>query len=193
MATEIELKAWVDDPEALEGRLSALAGAGTAFEKADAYWTPTGGPPSGSRLPSGVRVRLETREGPAGDLSRECLVTYKVKEVREGLEINDEREFAVSGPAAFEELLRRLGLERGAEKHKQGRAWDCRGITAELSLVRGLGWFVELEIIADNDRKGTLDEARTRLLSLLAELGVPAARIESRYYTEMLSPAGPQA
>ena len=143
-----------------------------------------------------VRVRTETREGSAGEVSREVLVSYKVKEVREGLEINDEREFAVSGPdpaagpdaghAVFEELLRRLGLERRAEKHKQGWAWEYRGITAELSLVRGLGWFVELEILADNDRGETVADARSRLLALLAELGVAAERIESRYYTELL-------
>jgi adenylate cyclase class 2 len=209
MATEIELKAWVEDPEALRGRLSALAGAGASFEKADSYWMlplreGSGSVaglslPSGLGLPSGVRVRRETRERPAGELSREVLVSYKVKEVREGLEINDEREFAVSGPAdapnagpnAFEELLRRLGLERGAEKHKLGRAWKYRGITAELSLVRGLGWFVELEILADNDRSETVADARSRLLALLAELGVAADRIEPRYYTELLQMADP--
>jgi adenylate cyclase class IV len=66
-------------------------------------------------------------------------------------------------------------------------------ITAELAEVgdsrRSLGVFLELEIIADNDRPATVKTARARLLALLTACGLPEDRIESRYYGELLSDA----
>jgi adenylate cyclase class 2 len=184
MPTEIELKARVDDPGSLQLRLSALAGQGTAFEKNDSYWFfPEAG---GTALPSGVRLRRETKTGPAGEVSEALRVSYKVKEVREGIEINDEREFFISDGHTFEELLRRLGLKKGIEKTKKGRAWICDGITTELAEVAGLGWFVELEIMTGSRTDGEITAARTRLLALLEKLGLTPEQIEPRYYTEML-------
>jgi adenylate cyclase class 2 len=186
VSVEIELKAWVDDPDGLRLRFSSCAGQGTSFEKADAYWVFPGG--CGAAPSSGVRLRRETKTDPAGTVSRALWVTYKVKEVRGGVEINDEREFSVSDAAAFEELLRRLGLQKDIEKNKRGWAWNCAGVTAELTEVAGLGWFVELEIVTDDDTGGTVTAARTRLLALLRKIGIKEDRIEPRYYTEMLRP-----
>ncbi|MFP3089038.1 class IV adenylate cyclase [Treponema sp. TIM-1] len=184
MSIEIELKAWVDDPDGLRARLFSFAGLETSFEKADSYWFITG---TGSSVPlSGVRIRRETKTDPDGRVSHALWVTYKVKEIREGIEINDEREFSVSDDTAFEELLRRLGLEKGIEKNKRGWAWICEGITTELTEVEGLGWFVELEIITDNDTNEAVTAARFRLLELLHKIGIKKDRIEPRYYTEML-------
>ncbi|MDR2760113.1 MAG: class IV adenylate cyclase [Spirochaetaceae bacterium] len=184
MSIEIELKAWADDPDGLRDRLFSFAGFDASFEKADSYWFFTG---AGSSVPlSGVRIRKETRTGHSGSISHTLWVTYKVKEVREGMEINDEREFSVSDGAAFEELLRRLGLEKGIEKNKKGWAWICEGITVELTEVEGLGWFVELEIITDDDTNEAVTAARLRLLALLHKIGIKKDRIEPRYYTEML-------
>jgi adenylate cyclase class 2 len=184
MSFEIELKAWADDPDGLRARLFSFVGLGTSFEKADAYWFFTG---SDRSIPlSGVRIRRETRIDPAGRVSHALWVTYKVKEIREGMEINDEREFSVSDDAAFEELLRRLGLEKGIEKNKKGWAWAWEGITTELTEVEGLGWFVELEIITDDNSNEAVSAARLRLFELLHKIGVKKDRIEPRYYTEML-------
>jgi adenylate cyclase class 2 len=194
MSTEIEIKAWVDDPGALRARLAALCGGspgqGTAFTKEDAYWaSPVQG---GTAPPQELRIRRETKTSPGGTVSRALWVTYKVKEVRDGMEINDEREFSVSDGPAFEELLCRLGLTKGIEKRKQGWSWNREGNTVELSEVEGLGWFVELEILTAGDA-GDLSVARTRLLSLLREIKVPEDRIEARYYTEMLRESPGQA
>jgi adenylate cyclase class 2 len=205
MSLEIELKAWVDDPDGLRARLFSCAGLDTSFEKADGYWffteadsaVPISKPSgefcepcprrvAGSIPLSGVRIRRETRTDPAGKVSHAVLVTYKVKELREGMEINDEREFSISDGAAFEELLHRLGLEKGMEKNKRGWAWICEGITTELTEVAGLGWFVELEIITGDNTDEAVTAARLRLLDLLAKIGVKKDRIEPRYYTEML-------
>jgi adenylate cyclase class IV len=149
---EIELKAPVDDPEDCRVRIEAFAGTGEAFLKEDAYWFPVN--PDTGNLKGGLRVRREER----GELTK-ITVTYKTKESRGGIEVNDEREFDLAGDAAadaggvFEELLGRLGLEKGLEKRKRGLRWSCGGplreagqepgnaapvpITLELCEVRG--------------------------------------------------------
>jgi adenylate cyclase class 2 len=78
-------------------------------------------------------------------------VNFKRKEVRDGIEVNDEREFEVSDAAVFGELLSRLGLAVWIRKRKTGEAWTWGGITIELSEIEGLGFFAELEILADKD------------------------------------------
>ena len=185
MAIEIELKAWGEAYEATKAAISAVASYAKAFEKEDAYWYPV--QPNAAVPRFGVRVRKET-DGTAQ--AQQTWVTYKTKEVRAGIEVNTEREFAVSDAAVFEELLQALGLAVGAHKHKKGWAWQYADaeppITIELTEVEHLGTFVELEILADNDAPETIAAARTRLLSLLHKIGIDECRIEARYYTEML-------
>jgi adenylate cyclase class 2 len=187
MAREIELKAWVNDEKSLKERLSALGDYTGSYEKEDAYWFPAAAPGgSGGLPPSGVRVRTETKTGPGGKKRRTILVTCKSKELREGIEVNDEREFRVSGGGAFGDFLSRLGLVPVKKKRKKGWSWTAEGIHAELSLVEGLGWFIELEILETGDDEERVRAARERLFALLAKTGIPESAVETRYYTEML-------
>ncbi|MDR2633843.1 MAG: class IV adenylate cyclase [Treponema sp.] len=192
MCIEIELKAWVADPQGVRNTLNTgLSLVSRAFEKEDAYWHPVSGIPAAPFPPSGIRIRKETHTDAQGSLTRKVLVTYKTKEVRDGIEVNHEREFSVSDGPLFEDLLRRFGFEPGIGKHKKGWAWDYEGITVELVQVSGLGWFVELEILEDEDQTETVAAARSRLLDLLHRLGIAQDKIESRYYTELLArPSG---
>ncbi|MHB9293633.1 adenylate cyclase [Hollandina sp. SP2] len=188
MSIEIELKAWVADPEALRDTLSrGLSLVSRAFEKEDTYWHPVPGSPGGSFPSSGIRIRKETSTDTQGRVNRQVLITYKTKEIRESIEVNYEREFSVSDGPLFEDLLSRFGFEPGIRKHKQGWAWDYEGITVELAQVSGLGWFAELEILEDIDQPERVAAARTRLLDLLHRLGIDRDKIETRYYTELLA------
>jgi adenylate cyclase class 2 len=190
---EIEIKAWAEDPEGIGRLISRFALYEGEFLKEDEYWLK--GEAAGNSavqdaagIPvTGIRIRRECRTDSEGRSRRTILVTCKIKEVREGIEVNDEREFEVSDAEAFAELLGRLGFERGQRKIKQGRVWAWEGIRAEILELRGLGWFVELEIIADNDRPETVAAARSRLLDLLGKLGIGEEKIEARYYTELLN------
>jgi adenylate cyclase class 2 len=174
---EIELKAWIDDPQETKTVLSALASFEKDFEKEDAYWYPIKKEPRNF----GIRIRKETNGG-----KTRALVTFKVKEKRDTIEVNDEKEFEVSDAEPFEALLDLLGFQVGARKRKKGWAWTNDGITAELCEVHGLGWFIELEILAFSADGQIVEEARSRLLSFLDKVGVGKDKIESRYYTEML-------
>ena len=203
MATEIELKARITNPKTLMERIDAFAQALGSYVKEDAYWRPGAVPPSagsagseprgadprgtGSPSPealgSGVRIRREAWDSD----DPQWVVNFKRKEVRDGLEVNDEREFAVSDIGAFEELLERFGLQMWIRKRKSGRAWNFKDMTIEVSEVAGLGWFAELEIIAENNSEATVDAARKKLLDMLVRLEIPKESIEDRYYTEMLA------
>ena len=187
MPVEIELKARVEDHQALRDRLSLLAPAALLFEKDDCYWTAG----EGSLLRYGIRLRRERIAGPSGEGEEKALVTYKTRETREGIEVNDEREFAVSDAACCEDLLRLLGLEPGTRKHKRGWAWVFGDIRAELcevsGLRRNLGWFLELEILAEDSKAPTVEGARRQLLELLERVGLTRDCIEERYYSELLA------
>jgi adenylate cyclase class 2 len=206
---EIELKAWVDDFNTVKGRIGALAEFTADFEKEDVYWLPVSRTDSLSAVPSsGVRIRKETLRTQEKEAEHLVLVTYKVKELRNGIEINDEKEFAVTAPpdtdaagktslSAFEGLLYRLGLEAGVSKKKQGTVWkyddgNSRGcgsepISVELSRVDGLGIFVELEILTGGNNTETVSIARSRLMALLKLIGIGEDKIETRYYNDMLA------
>ncbi|MDR1099188.1 MAG: hypothetical protein LBL28_01780 [Treponema sp.] len=207
MAVEIELKTRIHEVEAVKTRLNSLGVYDCAYEKADTYWSfiekaekKAGIQPGldqkngksaspGLSLPA-LRVRREINTGKDGRITTRSLVTYKFREIQDGIEINDEREFEVSDAACLEDLLRRLGLAPDIVKNKRGWAWYCgekdKPLRAELSDVEGLGWYLELEILAPAGTEKTLAEGRERLFSILAQLEIPRDRIEIRPYTEML-------
>jgi adenylate cyclase class 2 len=187
MSCEIELKARVENPEAVKKRLSGLGVWGGSYTKEDCYWKAT---PENSVSPaSGLRVRRESRRLPDGTVAAVCDVTFKTKEKRDGIEVNEENEFTVSDGDTFSALLVRLGLYEDYRKKKTGEVWTVDGITAELAEVGdsrcSLGVFLELEIIADRNDPVTVKTARARLLRLLAGCGLGEDQIEPRYYAEM--------
>jgi adenylate cyclase class 2 len=195
MVTEIELKAHVHNNEDLRFLLSEKAEYLYAFEKEDSYWEPCWV----SDLPAyGLRVRRERRKFVDGNEESSTLVTYKTKEVREGIEINNEREFFVDPAHFFEEFLRRLRFKPGIFKQKNGWAYTREGIRAELLEVPELGWFLELEIIKDSaedgrNREESFAKGKKRLLDFLTGFGIEKEAVESRYYSQMLKESDQQS
>jgi len=187
MATEIELKAWVEDPQQVQNNIEAFGTFIKSYDKDDAYWLPKGDIAPKAReqkrgtLGSGIRVRQENGE---------VFITLKKKEVRQGIEINDELEFSVSSASAIEEFLDALGYAPWIRKHKQGKAWRWNNVTIELSHVQNLGWFAELEILANTNEPEQIEAARKSLHDCLKKLGIPESNIESRYYTDLLLERG---
>ncbi|MDR2303653.1 MAG: class IV adenylate cyclase [Treponema sp.] len=188
MATEIELKAHVHDAEGLKKILFSSGIFERAYKKEDSYWVSPG-----ERLLNELRIRKDREIEDGISKDERLIVTYKAKRLENGIEINDEREFLIDNVEAFEELLRRLGFTPGIKKRKEGWAFRFPGtstreipVTAELCKVEGLGWFIELEIIADGENRKIIESGRKRLLSLLKSLGIGEEQIEERYYSDML-------
>ena len=206
MAIEIELKAHVkgnqQNIEALKRLLSEKAEYLCAFEKEDSYYFPS----SPSDIPrSGIRLRGESKTLSDGTVRKTAYVTYKTKEVRDGIEVNNEKEFEVcssqySPVIVFDEFLKMAGLGPDFSKRKKGWAFSKDGINAELLEVEKLGWFLEMEIVLDdverdNTIETTIEEKKKQLIEFLSDLGIEKDAIESRYYSEMLkeltrSPSG---
>ena len=128
MSVEIELKAWADNEKSLKNKLDRDLNPIGEYLKEDVYWVPGRGF-EGFRenFRSGLRVRKETwkRTGGSDREDTKTIVCFKMKEIRDSIEVNDEKEFEVSNPSVFEELIKNLGFEPDFEKTKQGWAWDC--------------------------------------------------------------------
>ncbi|MDR1802596.1 MAG: hypothetical protein LBQ94_03230 [Treponema sp.] len=210
MVKEIELKAHVRDSEALRKTLSEKAEYSCAFEKRDVYWF---GQETSALPVTKLRVRREKRTFADGTEKAFCLVTYKAKEVNNGIEMNDELEFEVCPVDAFEEFLKKAALRPGAVKRKRGWAFTkavsfaaelaAAELRAELVEVDSLGWFIELEICVnvsgdganagldevdiDDKSEETFSQAKETLLAFLDDLGVEREAIERRFYLDMLS------
>jgi len=177
--TEIELKAHIDNPDSIEAALMALPGTRKTGQtvKNDVYLGLAGSP---------VRVRLRDENGTH-------TLTYKRKEVRSDIEVNDEKETEVSNREAVHTLLADIGFEPFLNKTKQTRSFSVpygtdTTVTAEISLVEPLGWFLELEILLEctDPDEASVSKARETLLAVLASCGVEQSAIENRYYSEML-------
>jgi len=192
--TEIELKARIDDHEPIKERLSSLGSYVRSYDKIDSYWLNGKEAALLITTNTGIRVRRESAVGADGTGHETVLGTMKKREMSGNIEVNDEREFAVSDAAAFEEMLQGLGLSKVMRKEKHGLEWTVKAdlsgnpeIKAELSMVKGLGWFLELEILREDANERTVWESRRELFALLQKLGVGEDRIETRNYAQLLS------
>lgn len=153
-----------------------------------------GSSPASGGTPLKVRLREEIPVVPGDAEEPRAIVTYKRKEIRGDTEVNDEREFSIEGRAEFEALLRDIGFSEAIRKEKRTRgfSWKADGgteVTLELSLVAGLGWFLEIEVLADNPGPTETLRAQRLLREALAKAGVGESAIETRYYTDMLAEA----
>ncbi len=88
MATEVEMKAWIDDPKALHLYLRDNCREVRSFYKADTYFVAPV-PPAGSPglLPQEFRIRNDDGR---------LICTFKEKRIVDGMETNREVEFNAS-------------------------------------------------------------------------------------------------
>jgi len=173
MGVEVEIKAHVDSPERVIARLEEIGTFRRRYLKEDRYF-------GRSRDPKRSRFRLR-RDG------ERWVCTYKQKDLVDRVEQNREVEFDVSDGGAFTTLAEELGFFVAVEKRKEGSEWLVDGVLVEVSDVRTLGHFVELELILpDGSDRDSLAAARQRLYALLDRIGIPSDRIETRPYTQMI-------
>lgn len=181
MATEIEIKAWVDHRDELEARLRSMAIFIGPYRKQDVYFT-YDRPQPGQEGATAFRIRED---------GGRFIVTNKVKTIRDGVEVSLENEFTVSDAGEFERMMVALGFHSYIRKEKIGTAWKLGAINVDFSLVTGLGDFIELEILLENGAgEPAITRAKEALLAALSELGLSAERMEALPYTELLARRG---
>lgn len=179
MAYEIEIKAWLTEPEALLRRLEARTDRVKEYVKEDVYYRAPAAAPGGEAQE--FRLRRESGEN---------ICTFKEKNIRRGVEVNRELEFTVSDAEAFHELVLRSGCSVFARKKKTGRVFSLPEADVEVSHIAGLGDFVEIEKIVEQDDPAHHDAAEQVVRDLLRDLGIDENAIEARPYTRMLTERG---
>lgn len=182
MATEVEMKAWIDDPEALHRHLRDSCRKIRSFYKADSYFVaPVPVPGSPGLPPQEFRIRNDDGK---------LICTFKEKEIVDGMETNREVEFTVSDAEAFTELAERLGCRLFVRKEKRGTLYTCDGLTVELSEVAGLGTFLEVEKVVEDDDPEAISGAQSGIRAFFANLDIPQNKIEPRPYNDILLERG---
>lgn len=172
---EIELKARVRDPAAVEKQVATFATRLRGFEKSDSYWH---GPDwRFARGTKGFRIRSDDGRS---------VVNFKTKRTDSGIEINRETEFEVSDREAFLALVQRIGCEPFYEKQKSGTAWQYGDYLIELVFVNGLGHYIEIERLLEVEDPAAIALAQGELKRILKQAGVAETDIEARGYSELL-------
>jgi len=172
---EVELKARIEDPEAVERRVESFARFVKKVDKSDSYWH---GP--------GWRERRGTRGFRVRSEGSSFVVTFKSKRVEAGYEVNREREFEISDPGVFREFVERVGCEPYYQKRKIGSVYEYEGMTLEVLRVEGAGSFLEIERLLPEESPAAVETARAGLRTALVLAGVPETAIESRTYSELI-------
>jgi adenylate cyclase class 2 len=172
---EREVKARVDDLEAVRARIEALGGAllrEAAIEDDRLY---DGEAHGLARKGCALRLRRSLpRDGtaPSGRL------TWKgPQRVESGAKVREEIESAVEDVDSVEIVLERLGLRPAFRYQKERAYWRLGGATVALDRT-ALGSFVEIEGDADVIER------------LARELGLERSSFETRSYPELWGAAG---
>ncbi len=172
---EVELKAHVHNMSQVRANVAAFAEYVRDFDKFDSYWH---GPDwRFARGTKGFRVRKDNDA---------VIVTYKTKRNESGIEINKETEFTVSDMEAFLSFITRIGCEPFYQKRKTGSAFTCDGYLIELVTVQGLGDFIEIEKLIEEEDPDTISVVLGTLKTILSRAGVDARDIEARSYSELI-------
>ncbi len=176
---EVEVKAWLDDPELTEKIIAARAQFIRECTYQDTYFTYASS--------SGYQAqRFRLRQ--CGD---KATITAKLKMQAGDMEINQESEFEVSDAQAFCEFASRFGFRVMIKKTKHLRIYRLQTqqpgvpeLSVELVRVEDLGNFVEVEALLSDTAQ--VNQAKQAVLNAILDLGIPSKNIEPRPYTKML-------
>lgn len=183
MHYEVEQKFPIRDLAAIEAQLVALgARLGAGIDQLDRYFAH----PCRDFAQTDEALRIR-QVGP------QCFVTYKGPKIDPATKTRCEIELPLSdlpeGVAQWTALLEALGFRGVAEVRKFRQpahlTWQDANVEIALDRVDHVGTFVEFELTADAQG---LELAKSRILSLAAELGLDGA--ERRSYLELLLSRG---
>ena len=178
MTFEVELKARLADPAAVEARAAELGEFTKETHKEDVYFRRRG---DASLYPA-ERFRLRREQG-------KDVVNFKQPIQTRGTEVNEEVEFEVDDAHAFFRFTDRFGFEPFVVKRKQARIYRVGRAQVELNEVEHLGHFVEIEILCQAEEE--VPVARIELARLLNRLGLDPADLERRPYIVMVQEVHP--
>ena len=175
MVYEIETKAWLDHPSAVERLIRRIARFEKTEGKTDYYFTQS----SPQDYPNDdCRLRVI---GEAAELS------FKNRRMVGKTEVNEEYELSLDNPLNLFRFLDRSGFRMFAIKHKKSKVYRQRNkpnARLEINQVKKLGDFLEVEILG----KTRADESSAvrEIKKILNVLKIPEEKIEPRKYIDLL-------
>ncbi|MBK5200716.1 MAG: hypothetical protein JJE21_04185 [Spirochaetaceae bacterium] len=191
MATEIELKAHVNDVDKILSSIRNTLGISQECfqEKKDIYLMNEIDKPV-------VRCRLEKKGLDKNNLKASLLITVKNKELSGKIEENNEFEID-SDAHNFEtsiELFKALGYRETLLKEKTGYSFMLDKyqfpLHVEVLEVKPLGWFLEIEFsIKEQLSVFGVSALKDDLLDALALFGISQDKIEGKFYRDLLNQA----
>jgi len=131
-----------------------------------------------SKTDEALRIRIKRFNG-----HFEAFLTYKGPKIDETSKTREEIEVEITDSDAHSKILEKLGfvevivVEKVREKY-----FVERGVTIALDELEGLGKFVEIEAMVEDDKE--VPKTVEKLKNILLQLGVE--RFERRSYLEML-------
>ncbi len=180
---EIELKAHVDDAQKVTQKLDSFAHFLKSVQKVDVYW----------KSQNGVQARIRTQTDLISK-KREIFLTYKKKENRIGengqkIEVNDEKECSISDDDALVSFFEDIGMKIALKKTKSVRSYAFENAHLELCEVPPLGFFLEIEIISEQNDEKTISICRKKINEIFEKCEIGADKIEEKYYSQLLREA----
>ncbi|NLA95518.1 MAG: class IV adenylate cyclase [Clostridiaceae bacterium] len=184
---EIELKARLEPQRIphLKERLGAEFSLRRTLEERDIYYQA----PDRDFKETDEALRVRNRRQGLEEVT--ALLTYKGPKIDDLSNTRVELETEVGDADKIQAMLTALGYTVILTVDKKRSEYQGKGknekITLCLDQVEGLGHFVELEYIAPDDLPDEERESiRDRLLSLMADLGVPRRNLTRKSYLELL-------
>jgi predicted adenylyl cyclase CyaB len=170
---EVEAKVAVLDADAARKKISRFGKLAGKVRKIDDYYTleETGGYPSRS-----LRVR---HKGKYFEVNFKRRLSYTG-----GIHAKKEIEFSTSDIDNFIKLIENFGFRKWIRKEKECEIYRIKkNFQIELNKVRGLGWFIEIERLTDENG---IARARKEVSKILGELGFSESDCIKEGYTKQL-------
>lgn len=101
-----------------------------------------------------------------------------------GVHAKTEVQFNVSDVKGFYNLIEDFGFRKWLHKEKTTELYKTKdGVNIELNNVKGLGWFIEIEVLCPEKEVGL---ARKKVVSVRERLGFSISDVEEKGYTKAL-------
>lgn len=120
--------------------------------------------------------------------NKEFFLTIKNKTIDLSIETNDELEFQIDSFEDFNNLFFELGFSKIKRKEKISQVFRYKNANLELNEIKSLGYFLEIEILLENESE--IFQAKKDLENLFLNLGYSSADFEKRYYLDLLDDLG---
>ncbi len=175
MVYEVEAKAWLDHPSAVERLIRKIARFEKDEKKTDYYFTQSLPP---HRPNDDCRLRI---------IGETAKLSFKNRRMVGKTEINEEYELSIDNPLNLFRFLDRSGFRMFAIKHKNSKVYRQRSkpnARLEINQVKNLGDFLEVEILGKTRADGS--SAIREIKRIFTALKIPEEKIEPRKYIDLL-------